>query len=252
MCSAPTCHVTNVRPSIDSPHIAVISRNTPVYQCLWFQFYRASNFYRMAIAADSSQIGWPPASLQRRRRASPPPPLLPPPPLPPSPPLIQSSPLPTPQPSTPSMPQLPLPSPPQQETMMMMQELRRIERLSFLAPRRYLLTRGDVTTNRTRGTRGAVWQRKQQQLQLCNNQQKRNGAKTRSSSHQEVLAQRLTWQHQLHNCRGSSNDDYNAATTTTTTKVLASVGSINVRQTQLTPTLMSTSASCNFCIRKSQ
>jgi hypothetical protein len=96
------------------------------------------------------------------------------------------------------------------------------------------------------------WQRKQQQLQLCNNQQKRNGAKTRSSSHQEVLAQWLTWQHQLHNCRGGSNDDYNVATTTTTTKVLASVGSINVRQTQLTPTLMSTSASCDFCIRMSQ
>ena len=104
----------------------------------------------MAIAADSSQIGWPPASLQRRRRASPPPP------LPPLPPLIQSSPLPTPQPSTLPMPQLPLPSPPQQETMMMMQESRRIKRLSFLAPRRYLLARGDVTTSRTRGTRGAV------------------------------------------------------------------------------------------------
>ncbi len=33
--------------------LAVISRNTPEYQCLWFQFYWASNFYCMAIAADS-------------------------------------------------------------------------------------------------------------------------------------------------------------------------------------------------------
>jgi hypothetical protein len=53
MCSAPTCHVANVRPSINSPHIAVIPRNTPEYQCLWFQFYRASNFYCMAIAPES-------------------------------------------------------------------------------------------------------------------------------------------------------------------------------------------------------
>ena len=36
------------------------------------------------------------------------------------------------------------------------------------------------------------WQQKQQQLQLCNNQQKRNGTKTCSSSHQEVAARRLT------------------------------------------------------------
>jgi hypothetical protein len=51
---APTCHVTNGRPSIDSPHLGLVSRNTPEYQCLWFQFYRVSNFYCMAIAADSS------------------------------------------------------------------------------------------------------------------------------------------------------------------------------------------------------
>ena len=53
MCLAPTCHVTNVRPSIDSPHLAVIPHNMPEpeYQCLWFQFYRASNFYCVAIAA---------------------------------------------------------------------------------------------------------------------------------------------------------------------------------------------------------
>jgi hypothetical protein len=54
MCSAPTCHVANVRPSIDSPHLGLVSRPTPEYQCLWFQFYRASNFYCMAIATDSS------------------------------------------------------------------------------------------------------------------------------------------------------------------------------------------------------
>ena len=53
------------------------------------------------------------------------------------------------------------------------------------------------------------WQRKQQQLQLCNNQQKRNGMKTRSSSHLEVAARRLTRQCRLRNCRGGSNDDDN-------------------------------------------
>ena len=63
MCSAPTCHVANVRPSIDSPDIAVIPRSTPEYQCLWFQFYRASNFYCMAIAAElSSPSGLPSAA----------------------------------------------------------------------------------------------------------------------------------------------------------------------------------------------
>ena len=36
------------------------------------------------------------------------------------------------------------------------------------------------------------WRQKQQQLQLCNNQQNRNGTKTRSSSHREVAARRLT------------------------------------------------------------
>ena len=48
------------------------------------------------------------------------------------------------------------------------------------------------------------WQQKQQQLQLCNNQQKSNGTKTRSSSHQEVAARRLTWWSRLRNCRGGS------------------------------------------------
>jgi hypothetical protein len=62
MCSAPMCHVANVRSSIDSPHIAVISRNTPEYQCLWFQFYKASNFYCMAIAADSLPPTCPPSA----------------------------------------------------------------------------------------------------------------------------------------------------------------------------------------------
>jgi hypothetical protein len=56
MCSAPTCHVVNVRPSIDSPRIAVIPCNTPEYHCLWFQFYGASNFYCMAIATESRPV----------------------------------------------------------------------------------------------------------------------------------------------------------------------------------------------------
>ncbi len=70
------------------------------------------------------------------------------------------------------------------------------------------------------------WQQKQQQLQLCNNQQKRNGTKTCSSSHQEVVARRLTWRHWLCNCRGGSNDNYDAEMTTTTmTTTAASIGS---------------------------
>ena len=62
VCSAPTCHVTNVRSSIDSPHQAVIPRLTPEYQCLWFQLYRASNFYCMAMAAESSSPTSPPSA----------------------------------------------------------------------------------------------------------------------------------------------------------------------------------------------
>ena len=56
------------------------------------------------------------------------------------------------------------------------------------------------------------WQQKQQQLQLCNNQQKRNGTKACLSSHQEVAARRLTWRCRLRNCRGGSK----AAMMTTT------------------------------------
>jgi len=56
MFSAPTCQVTNVRPSRDSPHQRLVLRLMPEYQCLWFQFYRASNFYCMAIAAESSLL----------------------------------------------------------------------------------------------------------------------------------------------------------------------------------------------------
>jgi hypothetical protein len=57
---APTCHVVSIRPLHDSPHRAVIPRQTPEYQRLWFQFYRASNFYRMAITAKpSSPSGLP-------------------------------------------------------------------------------------------------------------------------------------------------------------------------------------------------
>ncbi len=44
MCSAPTRHVTKVRPSIDSPHRVVIPRRTPEYQYPWFRFYCASLF----------------------------------------------------------------------------------------------------------------------------------------------------------------------------------------------------------------
>ena len=62
MCSAPTCHVANVRPSIDSPHLGLVSRPTPEYQCLWFKFYWASNFYCMVIAADSLLPTGPPSA----------------------------------------------------------------------------------------------------------------------------------------------------------------------------------------------
>jgi hypothetical protein len=48
MCSAPTCHVTNVRPSIDSPHQVVISCRTPEYQYPWFRFYCDSIFFQHA------------------------------------------------------------------------------------------------------------------------------------------------------------------------------------------------------------
>ncbi len=57
---APTRWVTNVRPSRNCPHRAVIPRDTPEYQCPWFQFYRASNFYCMAIAAEPSLPSGPP------------------------------------------------------------------------------------------------------------------------------------------------------------------------------------------------
>jgi hypothetical protein len=62
MCSAPTCHETNIRPSIDSysPHRAVIPRDTPEYQCHWFQFYRAFIFYCMTIAAEPLSPSGPP------------------------------------------------------------------------------------------------------------------------------------------------------------------------------------------------
>jgi hypothetical protein len=62
MFSAPTRHVANARPSCDSPQWAVIPHQTPEYQCLWFQFYRASNFYCMAIAAKLSSPSGPPSA----------------------------------------------------------------------------------------------------------------------------------------------------------------------------------------------
>ncbi len=63
-CSRPphVIQVTNVRPSRDSPHQAVIPHDTPEYQCPWFQFYRASNFYCMAIAAELSLPSGPPSA----------------------------------------------------------------------------------------------------------------------------------------------------------------------------------------------
>ncbi len=62
MFSAPTRQVTNVRASRDSPHQAVIPHDTPEYQCPWFQFYRASKFYCMAIAAEPSLPFGPPSA----------------------------------------------------------------------------------------------------------------------------------------------------------------------------------------------
>ncbi len=63
-CSWPphVIQVRNVRPSRNSPHRAVIPRDTPEYQCPWFQFYRASNFYCMAIAAELSLPSGPPSA----------------------------------------------------------------------------------------------------------------------------------------------------------------------------------------------
>jgi hypothetical protein len=49
-------------PLRDSPHRAVIPCDTPEYQCPWFQFYRASNFYCMAIAAEPSLPSGPPSA----------------------------------------------------------------------------------------------------------------------------------------------------------------------------------------------
>jgi hypothetical protein len=60
---APKRQVTNVRPSRNSPHQAVIPRDTPEYQCPWFQFYRASNFYCMTIAAELSLPSGPPLAV---------------------------------------------------------------------------------------------------------------------------------------------------------------------------------------------
>jgi hypothetical protein len=59
---APTRQVTNVRPSRDSPHRAVIPPDMPEYQCPWFQYWRASNFYCMAIAAEPSLPSGPPSA----------------------------------------------------------------------------------------------------------------------------------------------------------------------------------------------
>ncbi len=59
-CSACTSRTTKVRPSCDNLPQGLVLGQTPEYQCLWFQFYRASNFYCMAIAAEPSAPSGPP------------------------------------------------------------------------------------------------------------------------------------------------------------------------------------------------
>jgi hypothetical protein len=63
MCSAPTCMSCD-ECSIDSPHRAVIPRDTPEYLCPWFQFFWASNFYCMTIAAEPSSPSGPPSETR--------------------------------------------------------------------------------------------------------------------------------------------------------------------------------------------
>ena len=77
MCSAPTRHMTKVRPSIDSPHQVVISCWTPEYQYPWFYFYCDSLFQhgcciiwyggRCEIINVYPLIGHRPGSRLRRR-----------------------------------------------------------------------------------------------------------------------------------------------------------------------------------------
>jgi hypothetical protein len=176
MRSAPTCHVTNVRPSINSPHLAVIPRNTPEYQCRWFQFYRASNFYCMAIAAESSSpTGLPlaaywvavgvAAALETSVNAAA---------------VVAVC-----HASTES-------SSPSGRRAIRTRGARReaVSRQDVEAPVSGRCRRDERQCDNQpdeRHERGR-WRRKQQQLQLCNNQQKRNGTKTPSLSRREVVA----------------------------------------------------------------
>ncbi len=57
-----THRTTKVRPLHDCPHSGLVLRWMPEYQCLWFQFYRASNFSCMAIAAEPLSPSGPPSA----------------------------------------------------------------------------------------------------------------------------------------------------------------------------------------------
>jgi hypothetical protein len=239
MCSAPTCHVTNVRPSIDSPHIAVILRNTPDYQCLWFQFYRASNFYCMVKAADSllptgppSATDWVAAGVAAALETS----------------------VTTAAAVTAAVVDSIITAA-ADSTITAAADAAAVNVADAAVAALLATTAGNsdddaITTSKQasvissslkisldkrqcgdnqpdkRHERGH-WQQKQQQLQLCNNQQNRNGTKTHSSSHRKVAARRLAWRRWLCNCRGGGNDDYDAEMMTMMmTTAAASIGSI--------------------------
>ena len=205
MCSAPTCHVANVRPSINSPHLGLVSCNTPEYQCLWFQFYRAFNFYCMAIAADSSSptglplaADWVAAGVAAASETSVTAAAI-----------VASATVAVCNASAESL------SPSGQRAIRtrgaQREEASQQEVEAPVNRRRQRDERQHDNQLDERHERGRR-QRKQQQLQLCNNQQNRNGTKMRSSSHREVAARRLTWRCRLRNCRGGSK----AAMMTTT------------------------------------
>ena len=62
----PQCHMTNFRSSINCSHRGLVLGPTHEYQYLWFQFYRASNFYCMAGSAESSSPTGPPSAADWR------------------------------------------------------------------------------------------------------------------------------------------------------------------------------------------
>ena len=181
MCSAPTCHVANVRPSINSPHLGLVSHPTPEYQCLWFQFYRASNFYCMAIAADSSSptgllsaTDWVTAGVAAASETS-----------------VTAATVVASAAVAICHASAELSSPSGRRAIRTRGAQReaalRQEVEALVNGRRWRDKRRRDNQPDKRHERGQR-QRKQQQLQLCNNQQKRNGTKTRSSSHREVVA----------------------------------------------------------------